>query len=63
MLRNIVIVLLIMVISLMFFKAFDRNADAQDTDALARILENQRSILEKLDVIEGKIDVLRTRIH
>ena len=63
MLRNIVIVLLIIVISLMVFKAFDKNASAQDPDVLTTIIENQKAILEKLDVIERKVDLLRTRIR
>lgn len=63
MMRNVIIVLLIIIIPLMAFKALDKNAAAQDEGGISRVLENQKLILEKLDVIDGKIDALKTRIH
>lgn len=61
--RNVIVVLLIMAISLVVFKALDKNATAQDEGGFGQVLENQRLILEKLDSIENKIDILKTRIH
>lgn len=67
MIRNVVIVLLTIVISLMFFRAFDRNTGAQETTqetgTLEQILENQKIILEKLNVMDRKLDVLKTRLY
>jgi peptidoglycan hydrolase CwlO-like protein len=63
MMRNVVIVLLIAVISIMFFKVFDRKAGAQENNELSQVLENQKLILEKLSVMDHKLDVLKTRLY
>jgi len=61
--RSLLILLLIIAVSFAVVKILDRNATAQDEGGLSQVLENQRLILEKLDAIESKIDVLKTRIH
>lgn len=61
--RRLLILLLIIAVSFAVVKILDKNAAAQDENGLSRVLENQRIILEKLDVIDGKIDILKTRIR
>jgi hypothetical protein len=61
--RSIIILLLIVAVSLAVFKVLDKNAGAQEGNELSQVLENQKMILEKLNVIEGKVDGLRTRIR
>lgn len=61
--RGIIISLMAAIILLILFKAFGQNAGAEDADAIGRILANQRIIIEKLDAIDGKVDILKTRIR
>jgi len=61
--RSALILLLVIVISLAVFKAIDRNAGAQDVSELNQVLENQKLILEKLDFMDHKLDVLKTRLY
>lgn len=61
MVRSLLILLLIIAISLVVFKILDRNAAAQDEGGLSQVLENQRLILEKLDKIDQKLDVIKMR--
>jgi peptidoglycan hydrolase CwlO-like protein len=61
--RSVIILLLIIAISLVAFKIFDKNAGAQDEGGISQVLENQKLILEKLDSIDHKVDVLKTRIR
>ncbi|MDP3789102.1 MAG: hypothetical protein Q8R48_01720 [Candidatus Omnitrophota bacterium] len=61
--RRLLILLLIIAVSFAVVKILDKNAAAQDENGLSWVLENQRMILEKLDVIDGKIDGLKTRIR
>ena len=61
--RSLLILLLIIAVSFAVVKILDKNATAQDEGELSQVLENQRLILEKLDVIDGKIDTLKTRIR
>ncbi len=65
--RGIIISLMIAVILLTLFKAFGQNAGSEDTagnaDAISRILANQQLIIEKLNVIDAKIDGLKRRIY
>lgn len=63
MLRALVSLFLIIMISLVIFKALDNNAGAQGETDLTQVLENQRIILEKLDVIGAKVDGLKTRLY
>lgn len=64
--RGIIVLLLVITISLLIFEMADRNAKAQSTDQptseLSQILEGERLILEKLDVIDKKLDVIKMRI-
>jgi hypothetical protein len=62
MVRGAIILLLIIVASLFIFEMFDRNAGAQDMSVLGQILQNQRLILEKLDTMDKKLDVIKIRI-
>jgi hypothetical protein len=64
--RGIIVLLLVMTISLLIFEIADRNAKAQSTDQpaieLSQVLEGERLILQKLDVIDKKLDVIKMRI-
>lgn len=66
MVRGVVILLLIIIVSLFIFEIFDRNAGAQDSGQdkgiLDKVLQNQKLILEKLDAIDKKLDVIKVRI-
>ena len=62
MVRGAIILLLIIIVSLFIFEIFDRNAGAQDTDVLEKVLQNQKLILERLDTMDEKLDVIRVRI-
>ena len=61
--RSALILLLVIVISLVVFKTIDRNAGAQGNNELSQVLENQKLILEKLNVMDHKLDVLKTRLY
>lgn len=63
MVRRLLILLLIIAVSFAVVKILDKNAAAQDENGFIQVLENQKIILEKLDVIDGKIDRLKTRIR
>lgn len=64
--RGIIVLLLVMTISLLIFEIADRNAKAQSTDQpaieLSQVLEGERLILQKLDAIDKKLDVIKMRI-
>lgn len=64
--RGIIVLLLVITISLLIFEMADRNAKAQSTDQpaseLSQILEGERLILQKLDAIDKKLDVIKMRI-
>lgn len=64
--RGIIVLLLVITISLLIFEIADRNAKAQSTDQpvneLNQVLEGERLILQKLDVIDKKLDVIKMRI-
>ena len=66
MVRGAIILLLIIIVSLFIFEIFDRNAGAQDTGrdtgVLDKVLQNQKLILEKLDAVDKKLDVIKVRI-
>ena len=61
--RSVIILLLIIVIALVVFKALDKNAGAQESSEMSQLLDGQKAILEKLDIIENKLDTIKTRIH
>lgn len=61
--RSVIILLLIIAVSLAVFKILDRNAGAQETGGISQVLANQELILQKLDSIDHKVDVLKTRIR
>ncbi|MDD5680798.1 MAG: hypothetical protein PHI59_06120 [Candidatus Omnitrophica bacterium] len=63
MIRSVIILLLIIAVSLAVFKILDRNAGAQETGGISQVLANQELILQKLDSIDHKVDVLKTRIR
>jgi hypothetical protein len=58
--------ILIAAVSLAVFAIVDKSAGArseEDAGGIDQVLANQKAILEKLDTIERKIDILRTRIY
>ena len=61
--KAVIIVLLIIGATLFVFKISDRNANAQATGGYNQILQNQRSILDKLDLMDRKLDQLKMRIR
>ncbi len=63
MVRGAIILLLIIIALFLIFEMFDRNAGAQDTGVLDKVLQNQKLILEKLDTMNKKLDVIRVRIR
>ncbi|MBU4376115.1 MAG: hypothetical protein KKD29_01395 [Candidatus Omnitrophica bacterium] len=63
MIRSIIILFLIVMISLMLFKVFAQNDGVEDADDISRILANQQLIIEKLEVIDSKVNILKTRIR
>ena len=63
MFKSILIVIIVVIAALLVFKAFDNNASAQDQDQISQLLENQKLILQKLDVISSKLDVLKMRVR
>jgi len=64
--RGIIVLFLVVTISLLIFEMVDRNVKAQSLDQpaseLSQILEGQRLILQKLDAMDKKLDVLKIRI-
>ena len=61
--RGIIILLLIVVASFLIFEMCNRDAGAQDAGTLSQVLKNQKIILEKLDAIDKKLDVIKMRIR
>jgi len=61
--RTIIIALLIIVATLFVFEVSDRDARAQVTGGNNQILENQKLILDKLAVMDRKLDQLKMRIR
>lgn len=60
--RGAIILFLIIIALFLIFEIFDRDAGAQDTGVLNQVLQNQKIILEKLDAMDKKLDVIRVRI-
>lgn len=69
MVRGIIILLLIIVASFLIFDMCNRNVVAQEADdvgkaaSLSQVLENQELILEKLEVLDKKLDIIKVRIR
>lgn len=64
--RGIVIALLIMIAMLLVLDTphgIVRAKEKEDADNLARILQNQKLMLEKLGGIDKKIDQLKMRVR
>jgi len=61
--RIVISALLIIVATLFVFKMSDRNANAQAIGGYSEILQNQKSILDKLDLMDRKLDQLKMRIR
>lgn len=61
--RSVIFVLLIIVAMVFVFEFTGTRAGAQDTAGLAQVLNNQERILEKLDNIEKKLNVIRVRLR
>ena len=60
--KSITIALLIIIATLLVFEMFDGTAGAQATDELGHVIQNQKLILEKLNNIDKKLDVIKMRI-
>jgi len=60
--RIITILVLIIITSVLFFGIFSMNPGAQATDDLSQVLHNQRLILDKLETIDKKLDIIKIRI-
>ena len=60
--RTIIIALLIIVATLLVFEMSDGTAEVQATDELGQVIQNQKLILEKLNNIDKKLDVIRMRV-
>lgn len=60
--RMTIVLLLIIIASLLIFNFCDKNLVAQEADRLEQVLENQKQILQKLDAMDKKLDVIKIRI-
>ena len=60
--RGLIILLLVIVATLLVFDVCNRNVVAEEADGLNQVIENQKLILEKLQVMDKKLDVIRMRI-
>lgn len=60
--RGIIILLLIIIASFLIFEMTNKNAGAQGPTNLTQLIQNQQLILEKLDAIDKKLDVIKMRI-
>ena len=61
--RTIIIALLIIIATLFAFEVFDGNAGAQTEGSLGQVIQNQELILEKLNIMDKKLDQLKMRIR
>ena len=63
MIRYATVVVLIMLAVFLFFNMTDRGTVAAEEDSISRILENQKAMIEKLNVMDKKLDQLKMRIR
>ena len=61
--RGLVVLLLIIIATLLIFDVCNMNARAQGGGSLNQVIENQKLILEKLDALDKKLDVIKIRIR
>ena len=61
--RAVIILLLVIIAALLVFDFSGSDAGAQATGDFGQVLQNQRAILEKLDKIDHKLDVLKIRLR
>ncbi len=60
--RTVIIALLIVIATLLAFEMSDGTAEVQATDDIGQVIQNQKLILEKLNNIDKKLDVIKMRI-
>jgi len=61
--RTVTILLLVIVAALLVFEFTGSSAGAQATGSMGQVLQNQKAILEKLDAIEKKVNVIKIRLR
>ena len=61
--RTAIIILAVVIAALLIFEICDKNVAAQTAGDLSEVLQNQKTILMKLDALDKKLDVLKMRIR
>ena len=64
--RSIVALLLIIFTVFLIFAISDKTIGAQaqeEADELKQVIQNQKLVLEKLDAIDKKLDIIKMRIR
>jgi len=60
--RSVLALLLIILAVLLVFEITDKKAAAQSTGGMGQVIQNQKLILDKLNAIEKKLNVIKARI-
>lgn len=61
--RGVIIAVLIVIAALLVFEMPARSIEAEEADDLSRVLENQELILEKLQIMDKKLNQLKMRVR
>jgi hypothetical protein len=61
--RGIIVLFLGIIAMFLILAMSNKYVNAQDPEELGQVLKNQKVILEKLDAIDKKLDVIKMRIR